>query len=164
MTNPLALSLRNAEHATCFRCRNVTRYGVVGGESARRMMPPRLIRRGAAVVLILAVIAELCGGDGMGDQGESIVHRFCSSNIVFEWLIDLFGWIMDGIVLLKLRPSCSVCTRVHLLLYHWWRGQKRIKVFSYVCWGSLVLEWLNSEIRVNGIHVIPSVIHLSLPI
>ena len=47
-------------------------------------MPPRLIRRGAAVVLILAVIAELCGGDGMGDQGESIVRRFCSSNIVFE--------------------------------------------------------------------------------
>ena len=63
----------------------------VGGESAR-IMSPRFIRGGevvlatpAAVVLILAVMAVLCGGDVMG---EFVVVQLCSN--------DFFAWVYIG--------------------------------------------------------------------
>ena len=50
----------------------VTRYDVGGGvgESAR-IMPPRLIR---GIVLISAVIIELCGGDITGESIFVVAH------------------------------------------------------------------------------------------
>ena len=55
-------------HRVCVDVVFVTRDGDVAGTESARIMPPlRLIRlRGATVLIILAVIAGLCGGDDGG--------------------------------------------------------------------------------------------------